>query len=162
MHAFPDKRSLLRHARRLLHERSAERFARAEAAAGDADGRLRAVLAQAATLVDGKREDARVWLAFAAAAVADPGLAALHRSHNRAFLAIVERLVEHARPNLSEDARSDVAATLVALVEGLNTLAALDPATYHAQRQRRAIDDAVAAIPGSARRRRLPKAEHLP
>jgi AcrR family transcriptional regulator len=147
MHTYSDKRALLRHARELLHQRTAARADEAEAEAM-ADGatpeqRLRAVLAQAATLTDDKREEARVWIAFTAAAVADAELAELHRAHNRAFVQRIDRLLAEARPHLDDSARADAAAALVALVEGLNTLAALDPTTYHAERQQQAIDNAL-------------------
>ncbi|TDC65981.1 TetR/AcrR family transcriptional regulator [Micromonospora sp. KC207] len=143
MHTFPDKRSLLRHARDLLHQRTAERADQAEAAAADPQSRLRAVLSQAVTLADDKRQEARVWIAYAAAAVADADLAELHRKHNRAFVARIDRLLSDAYPHLADDARADAATALVALVEGLNTLAALDITTYHPDQQRRAIDDAL-------------------
>lgn len=146
MYTFPDKRALLRHARQLLHERTAESADQAETTAADPESRLRAVLLQAATVADDKREEARVWIAYTAAAVADPDLADLHVAHNRAFLARVDRLLADARPHLADDARADASVTLVALVEGLNTLAALDPATYHPGRQRRAIDDALSRL----------------
>ena len=143
MHAFPDKRALLRHARELLHRRTGERADLAERTATDPAERLRAVLLQAATLADDKRDEARVWIAYTAAAVADPDLAELHVAHNRAFLARVDRLLANARPGLDAATRAAAAAGLVALVEGLSTLAALDPATYDAGRQRKAIDDAL-------------------
>jgi AcrR family transcriptional regulator len=144
MHTFPDKRALLLHARTLLHERSAERFDAVEAAIADPEQRLRRVLSQAASVGAGADEFSRVWLAYAAAAVGDPELADRPRTHNRAFLARVERLLAAARPPLARAARREAAVALVALVEGLNILAALDPDTYPADRQRRAIDDAVA------------------
>jgi TetR/AcrR family transcriptional regulator, transcriptional repressor of bet genes len=150
MHTFPDKRALLRHARQLLHQRTAERAERAEHAAANPESRLRTVLSQAATLTADKREEARVWIAYTAAAVADPDLAELHLAHNRAFLARVDGLLADARPQLADDVRADAAVALVALIEGLNTLAALDPATYHADRQRRAIDDALTQLAGPA------------
>src|SRR5262249_9451173 len=139
MHTFPDKRALLRHARQLLHQRTAERAEQAERAAADPEGRLRAVLSQAAPPGRDKHDEARVWLASTAAAVADPDLADLHLAHNRAFLARIDRLLADARPDLADDVRADAAAALAALIEGLNTLAALDPATYHTDRQRQAI-----------------------
>jgi AcrR family transcriptional regulator len=146
MHTFPDKRSLLRHARDLLHQRTAERAEQAEATAADPHSRLRAVLSQAVTLADDKRQESRVWIAYAAAAVADADLADLHRKHNRAFLARVDRLLSDAHPHLADEARADAATALVALIEGLNTLAALDPATYHPDKQRRAVDDALTRL----------------
>ena len=108
------------------------------------------MLCQAATLADDKREEARVWLAYTAAAVADPDLADLHLAANRAWLARIDRLLADARPHLADDARADAAVALTALIEGLNTLAALDPATYHADRQRQALDDALARLAGPA------------
>jgi TetR/AcrR family transcriptional repressor of bet genes len=143
MHAFPDKRALLRHARELLHQQSAERADRAEAKAAGPEARLRAVLHQAALLTAEKRDEARVWLAYTAAAVADEELARLHRSHNRAFVARIDRLLIEARPQLNAPQRQDTAAALVALVEGLNTLAVLDRSTYHPRRQRQAIEEAL-------------------
>lgn len=143
MHAFPDKRALLRHARELLHQQTAERADRAEAKAAGPEARLRAVLHQAALLTEGKRDEARVWLAYTAAAVADEELAQLHRSHNRAFVARIDRLLIEARPQLNATQRQDTAAALVALVEGLNTLAILDRSTYHPRRQRQAIEEAL-------------------
>jgi TetR/AcrR family transcriptional regulator, transcriptional repressor of bet genes len=156
MHAFGDKRALLRHARQLLHDRTAARADQAEAAAADPESRLWAVLMQAATLGEDSQEEARVWIAYTAAAVADPGLAGLHVAHNRAFVARLGRLLAGARPDLAEDARSDAAVALAALVEGLNTLAALDPATYDTRRQARAIDEALGRLPGPGAARRAP------
>jgi hypothetical protein len=91
-----------------------------------------------------------VWLAYTAAAVADPDLADLHLAHNQALLARINRLLADARPHLADDARADAAVALIALIEGLNTLAALDPATYHSDRQLKAIDDALARLAGPA------------
>ena len=144
MHAFPDKRALLRHARDLLHQQTAERADRAEAKAADPEARLRAVLHQAALLTEDKRDEARVWLAYTAAAVADEDLAQLHRSHNRAFVTRIDRLLAEARPQLDALERQDTAAALVALVEGITAIAALDQSTYRPRRQRRVIDEALA------------------
>lgn len=141
MHTFADKAALLRHARSLLHQRTAERAERAEVGTGDPYDRLRAVLRQA--VADDDREEARVWIAYTAAAMADAELAELHRTHNRAFLARVDRLLADAGPHLAGEVRADAAVALVALVEGLNTLAVLDPATYHLDARHRAIDDAL-------------------
>lgn len=143
MHAFPDKRALLRHARELLHQRTAERADRAEAKAANPEARLRAVLHQAALLTEDKRDEARVWLAYTAAAVADEELAQLHRAHNRAFVARIDRLLIEARPQLNAPERQDTATALVALVEGLNTLAVLDRSTYRPRRRRQAIEEAL-------------------
>jgi AcrR family transcriptional regulator len=139
MHAFPDKRALLRHAREVLHRRTGERADRAERQAATPAAALQAVLEQALALDDAGREHARVWLAYGAAALADPQLAALHRQHNRAFLSRIERLLEAALPDLPARERSEHAVALVGLVEGLATLAALDPDSYRPATQRAAV-----------------------
>ena len=144
LHAFPDKRALLVHARELLHRRSAERADAAEAA-GAAAGEdpwevLRAVLVQALVVDERTREDARVWTGFLAAAVADPELAALHAAHHLVFVRRVERLLARCRPDLPPGPRTDEAVALVALVEGVTALAGVDPQTYSARRQRAAVD----------------------
>jgi AcrR family transcriptional regulator len=150
MHAFPDKRALLRHARDLLHRRT---LAQADAAEHSADGsieKLRAVLHQAATLTPAKQEEARVWTAFIAAALADPQLTALHNGYHQAFFTRVQRLIATGWPELPAQQRQQHAAAAVALVEGLNTLSALDPETYHPDLQRHAIDHALIALADQA------------
>jgi AcrR family transcriptional regulator len=146
MHAFPDKRALLRHARRLLHQRTAARADRAHASTDDPRERLRAVLLQAVSLTGGTTEEARVWIAYTAAAIADDDLAQLHQEHNRAFLARIRQLVSATRSDLDGTALARAAIGLVALVEGLNTLAALDPTTYDADAQRAVIEQALAQL----------------
>ncbi|WP_432485316.1 TetR/AcrR family transcriptional regulator [Kineococcus esterisolvens] len=145
MHTFADKRALLLHARTLLHERAARRADAAESAAPDPAGRLRAVLLRAACLTPADREDARVWVAFLAAAASDAELARAHRENNRVFVRRVERLLGEAHPELPRVQRAARARGLVALVEGLNALAAADPATYPARAQTTAIEEAVRA-----------------
>lgn len=145
MHAFAGKRELLVHARHLLHERAARSADAAEAAEADPAAKLRAVLRQAACLTPAKREDARVWLAFLAAAAGDEELAAVHREHHRVLVRRLERLVGEAVPGLPRAQRGVRARSLAALVEGLNCLAAVDPATYPARAQGAALDDAVRA-----------------
>src|SRR4051812_46462863 len=81
MHTFPDKRALLRHARELLHRRTAEAAAAAEAGAAEPVDRLRAVLRQAVALSPAALDEARVWLGFSAAAPAHPQPAQPHRQH---------------------------------------------------------------------------------
>ncbi|MEO3745731.1 TetR/AcrR family transcriptional regulator [Plantactinospora sp. B5E13] len=146
LHTFPDKRALLVHARELLHQRTAERADAAEAAGGPPSEVLRAVLLQAACLTPEKREEARVWLGFLAAALADPRLAELHAANNRSFCRRIARLVAASHPDWPLDHRDRVAKHLVALVEGLNTLAAVDPETYPAQLQQAAVDAAVGSL----------------
>ncbi len=146
LHTFADKQALLVHARELLHRRTGQRADAAQAAAETPRAALRAVLWQAASPTEEKREEARVWVGFLAAALADPVLADLHRSYNRRFVDRVAALVAAVRPDRpSADCRA-TATSLVALVEGLNALAAVDPATYSDQAQRNAIDTALARL----------------
>jgi AcrR family transcriptional regulator len=146
MHTFPDKRALLRHARELLHRRTAEAAAAAEAATEKPVERLRAVLRQAVALSPAALDEARVWLGFSAAAVADPELAGLHVAHHRVFRERVGRLVEDVRPDWTAERASASATALVAMAEGLAVLSALDPAGYPPPAQEAAIDAAVQGV----------------
>ncbi|MGN9779266.1 TetR/AcrR family transcriptional regulator [Micromonospora sp. H33] len=146
LHTFADKRALLVHARELLHQRTGERADAAASVAGDPLDALRAVLLQAASTTEEKREEARVWVGFLAAALADPALAELHQRYNRSFLNRIRRLVAAARPDWDPAVCTATATTLIALVEGLNTLAAVDPDTYHDEAQRSAIDAALVPV----------------
>ncbi|MFG1925190.1 TetR/AcrR family transcriptional regulator [Cryptosporangium sp. NPDC048952] len=135
LHTFRDKRALLAHARVVLHERTARRADAAETG----DDALSAVLLGALLLTEEKRDEARVWVGFLAEALADPALAALHTEYNRAFVSRLERLVTAVRPDWDAGRLSNVAKQLVALVEGLNALAAIDAETYDVDTQRVAI-----------------------
>ncbi|WP_416903875.1 TetR/AcrR family transcriptional regulator [Micromonospora echinospora] len=146
LHTFPDKQALLVHARTLLHERTAARADAAQESGSEPLDALRAVLMQVASGSDDKREEARVWVGFLAAALADPELARLHRAHNRAFLRRIRQLVAACRPDWSPERVARSATTLVALVEGLNALAAVDLDTYSAAAQREAIEAALRQI----------------
>ncbi|PZF88802.1 TetR/AcrR family transcriptional regulator [Micromonospora deserti] len=146
LHAFADKRALLVHARELLHRRTGQRADAAQSAGATPLDALRSVLLQAASETEEKREEARVWIAFLAAALADPALADLHRRYNRSFVERVRGLVAACRPEWSPARCAATATTLVALVEGLNTLAAVDAETYTDDAQRAAIDAALAPV----------------
>ncbi|MEV6690315.1 TetR family transcriptional regulator C-terminal domain-containing protein [Micromonospora sp. NPDC051196] len=146
LHTFADKQALLVHARELLHWRTGQRADVAQAAAGTPRAALRAVLLQAASPTEEKREEARVWVGFLAAALADPVLADLHRSYNRRFVDRIAALVAAACPDWPSADCAAAATSLVALVEGLNVLAAVDPATYSDEAQHSAIDTALARL----------------
>jgi TetR/AcrR family transcriptional regulator, transcriptional repressor of bet genes len=145
MHAFADRAALLAHARTVLHNRTA---ARADAVTGTPQEILRGVLLEGAPLTSAKREEARVWIGFLAAALADPALAALHRRYNRAFVRRLQSLVADSHPEWTDQAVGQYARELAALIEGLNTLAAVDPQTYPAATIRAALDNALAAAEG--------------
>lgn len=140
LHTFGDKRALLAHARILLHERTAARADQAQSGGGEPLHVLRAVLSQTLCTDDEKRAEARVWVAFLAAALADPELAALHQSHNRAFLRRVQLLLAACRPDWAPERHAQTATTLVALIEGLNALAAVDADAYCGAAQEAAVD----------------------
>ncbi|QKV78632.1 TetR/AcrR family transcriptional regulator [Amycolatopsis sp. Hca4] len=146
MHAFPTKKALLLHARDLLHERTAARADAAEAACERPSDALAAVLGQAVDLPHGHHEESRVWVGFLAAALADDDLAERHRAANRSFLARVNRLVATCRPEWTDERLECTTKSLVALVEGLNVLAAADPQTYPARLQRAALTAALAPL----------------
>ncbi|WP_438819592.1 aminotransferase class I/II-fold pyridoxal phosphate-dependent enzyme [Micromonospora endophytica] len=143
LHTFADKQALLMHARELLHQRTGQRADAAQADAATFRDALRAVLLQAASPTEEKREEARVWVGFLAAALADPVLAQRHRAYHLRFVARVRDLVAAARPDWSPADCAAAATGLVALVEGLNALATVDPDTYSEQTQRTAIDTAL-------------------
>jgi len=139
LHTFADKRALLLHARDLLHERTRARIEAIEAAASTPHDALRESLMQAVALTPEGLSEARVWVAFLAAAIDDEQLAERHRSGNRVFVARVERLLGdlpdvHAR-----------ALTLVSTIEGVNALATGDPELYSPDAQRAIVDRALAA-----------------
>jgi AcrR family transcriptional regulator len=146
MHTFPTKKALLLHARDLLYERTAARADAAEAASADAAGALTAVLGQAVDLPHGHHEESRVWVGFLAAALADEDLADRHRAANHSFLARIRRLVAAVRPEWTDDRLELATKGLVALVEGLNVLAAADPRAYPARLQRDALAKALAEV----------------
>ncbi len=146
LHTFPDKQALLQHARHLLHERTAQDADTAQGKHAQPWRALRAVLVQGACLDEEKRQVARVWVAFAAAAMHDPALAATHQTFNRAFLHRLRTLVAATRPDFTKHRCAQTAVALVALIEGLNTLAAADPATYPPAMQLAAIEAALAPL----------------
>ncbi|MEV6874433.1 TetR/AcrR family transcriptional regulator [Amycolatopsis sp. NPDC051128] len=146
MHAFPTKKALLLHARDLLYERTAVRADAAEAASRDAFGALEAVLGQAIDLPHGHHEESRVWVGFLAAALADDDLAERHRAANHSFLARIRRLVAACRPDWPDERLELTTKSLVALVEGMNVLAAADPVAYPERLQQEALAAALAEV----------------
>ncbi|MFG2059454.1 TetR family transcriptional regulator C-terminal domain-containing protein [Micromonospora sp. NPDC048930] len=129
-----------------VYERTAARADAVQASGLEPLDRLRGVLMQAASITDDKHEEARVWVGFLAAALADPELARLHQAHNRAFLRRVQHLLATCRPDWSQDQTGRRAKALVALVEGLNALAVVDPDAYSPAAQQTAIEAALHQI----------------
>ncbi|WP_432947809.1 TetR/AcrR family transcriptional regulator [Kribbella sp. CA-253562] len=145
-HTFPNKKALLAHARQLLLERASARADAVEQHGGPAPDVLRNVaLALIARGRDGE-EEARVWISFLAASLADPALARYHLTGNRALLARMTRLVRAAWPEWKGERARQAAVELVALIEGLNTLGAVDPISYPVAAQRAAVRRAIAVL----------------
>lgn len=138
-HTFPTKRALLIHARELLFERAAARVDAVEQQATDPAERLRAVARALLALGRDGGDEARVWVSYVAASLADPELAHYHLAGNRALHARMTRLIEAAHPDWEKRRVTDFAAELIAMIEGFNTLSILDPATYSSATQERAL-----------------------
>ncbi len=134
-HTFPTKRDLVAHARELLLLRAAARLDALERDAPDPEAALRAV---ATTLLTAPRkggDEARVWVSFLAAAIADETIAEHHVRGNRALLDRLGRLARAVRPDW-DDVRVEAFATdLAGLTEGLNALSIFDRSRYPAERQ---------------------------
>jgi ribosomal protein S18 acetylase RimI-like enzyme/AcrR family transcriptional regulator len=151
MHAFPTKKALLLHARDLLHSRTGEQLDAAEASAeatapstaGTPEAALRAVMLDAMSLDQPSVDEARVWISFLAAALADPTLAERHTTGNRRLIARVTRLVRACRPTWHADRARLEALALISLADGANTLSTLDPETYSPAVQQRMMTDAI-------------------
>jgi TetR/AcrR family transcriptional regulator, transcriptional repressor of bet genes len=146
MHRFADRRALLRHARRLLHEVTGARVAALEAAAGSPRAALRAVLHQGLALDDQRAAESRVWLGFLAAAFADGDLIAMHRANNRGWRSRIERLVAAAAPDWPARRVGPAALALLSMVEGVAALAAADPQEYPPAEQEAMLDAGLAAF----------------
>lgn len=145
-HTFPNKEALLAHARQLLFERAAARVDAVEQQGGTPAEVLENVVLTLLTLGRDGAEEARVWISFLAAALSSPALADHHLAGNRSLLARVARLVRAAKPHWKATRARQAAIGLVALVEGLNTLSAIDPASYPVAAQRAAVRRALAAL----------------
>jgi ribosomal protein S18 acetylase RimI-like enzyme/AcrR family transcriptional regulator len=143
MHAFPAKEALLLHARDLLHSRTGEQLDAAESAAGTPEEALRAVMLDAMSLDERSVDEARVWISFLAAALADPSLAERHTTGNHRLIARVTRLVQSCRPSWDADRARLEALSLISLADGANTLSTLDPETYSPAAQQRMMTDAI-------------------
>lgn len=151
LHTFPDKRALLLHARDVLHERTRVRADELERTAPDPAAAVRAVVLGALPVDQDTADDARVWIGFLAAAVADPALAERHATNSRAFADRLERLLAAADPGNAASAQTRARA-LAAAVEGVSSLAVGDPEQWTPDRQRTAVGMASdAALDGGRR-----------
>lgn len=146
MHRFPNRRALLQHARRLLHERTRERVERLEASAATPRAALRAVLHQGLATDEETIAESTVWIGFLAAAVGDQDLVALHRANNRAWRQRVGKLVRAAAPEWPDDRVATAASSLIAMVEGAAAFGSADPDAYPPGSQAAMLDATLAAF----------------
>lgn len=158
MHRFGSREHMLRHARELLFLRTAARADAAEASTPDPVSRLEAVLAGVLTLDDEQRQEARIWMGFAAASLRDETLREAHISGTRSWLQRITRLLRACVEHVEHSALARAAMTLVAVAEGLAALSALDPDTYTRDAQRRALATEVAETIGRLRSEERPRA----
>lgn len=96
-----------------------------------------------------RQQEARVWMGFAAAALPDSEIRKLHISGNHAWLQRIMRLVTDCFPTGSRSDVRSLAIRLVALTEGLATLASLDPDTYNTDTQRTILTAEIDALLGT-------------
>lgn len=146
LHTFPDRRALLTHARQRLREQASARVDQAESAATGPREALRAVLLHVLALDNDWSDEPKVWLSFLAASLDDPDLAQHHVEGNRALLARVTRLLGALHDDWPAARLHATASGLVALVEGFNVLASIDPETYPKDVQEAALSAALKAV----------------
>ncbi|MEV6345819.1 TetR/AcrR family transcriptional regulator [Actinoplanes sp. NPDC051851] len=146
MHRFPNRRALLLHARRLLHETTRARVEALESAAATPREALYAALRQGLGTDEQTRQEAIVWMGFLAAAIADDELIDEHRRNNRAWRDRIHRLVAAAAPTWTAARVATVALALIAMAEGAAALAAADPAAFPAEDQEQALSVTLAAF----------------
>ncbi|WDG19281.1 TetR/AcrR family transcriptional regulator [Microbacterium sp. Clip185] len=144
LHTFPDKRALLLHARDVLHQRTAMRADALQADASDPVTAIRAITYGTLAVDDARLAEARAWVAFLGAALGDPVLRERHVSNSRAFATRLAGLID-AATGLTPEVCEERAASLSASVEGITALAAGDPEQWTPDRQRAALDIALAA-----------------
>jgi TetR/AcrR family transcriptional repressor of bet genes len=142
-HWYPNRRALLGHARRMLHEVTGARVDTLEAAADSPRTALRDILHQGLALDAQRAAESRVWLGFLAAAFTDDDLIGMHRDNNRAWRSRIERLVAAAGPRWPAIRVRAVALGLLAMVEGAAALAAADPEAYPPAAQEAMLDTAL-------------------
>ena len=111
--------------------------------------RLRVMLLEALPLDDVRREEARVWMAFWAAASARPELRTVQRDGYRSWRALIRAVLDEAalagelRRDLDIDAELDL---LLCLVDGVLMQATLEPRRYPAARQQQLLESALARL----------------
>ncbi|WP_423921698.1 TetR/AcrR family transcriptional regulator [Frigoribacterium sp. 2-23] len=138
LHAFPDKRALLLHARDVLHERTKLRADAVEREATDPRAAVRAIVLGALPTDRERIDEARVWVGFLTAALADPELATRHAANSGAFSERLTRLLM-ASSTVSRAVAVERASALAAAVEGVSSLSAGDPDGWPPARQIAAV-----------------------
>lgn len=149
MHHFGSRTAMLTHAREVLYKRTAARADNAEGRDLSPRDTLFEVLSGTLPLDTERQQEARVWMGFAAAALPDSDIRKLHVSGNHAWLQRIMRLLADYIPAAPPSETRGLGIRLVALTEGLATLASLDPETYSADTQRSILSDEIDALLGT-------------
>ncbi|MGD9571899.1 MAG: TetR/AcrR family transcriptional regulator [Thermoleophilia bacterium] len=146
-HYFADKDALLTYAFELVATRAAQRGARRAAAAPDARGAARALLAECLPLDARRRREARLWFAYLERARTVPAMAAVARRRYDDWTGSVAGALEGAGLGAGEAA--EAARELVALVDGLTVQALTDPRRLPRPALERGLDTALGRVLGS-------------
>lgn len=154
---FPNKRALLLHARRMLHERTAAAMDQAVTSEPDPSRALYNVLV--ASSLTGEWAPA-IWLGFITVTLSDEELRTFHIDANRHFLDVVRALVSRIQPSWDSSHTTHEAIRLVGLVTGLAVLAAADPETYSEQAHRQAFTRAIENLQSTDLDRAVARAAH--
>ena len=146
-HYFPDKRALM-----LLTYRHAalSSQARTDASQPDNGGDIRALLHALLPIEPKVERDWRVWFSFWGIAIADPEFAAEQRGRMRDFVDQIAAILaaDPVCADLGAEQRPAIASALLAALFGTVTQAIFDPEAWPAERQGRAIDEALTRIAG--------------
>jgi TetR/AcrR family transcriptional repressor of bet genes len=143
MHRFPNKKMLLVHARRMLHEGTQDRLELEAAAHTEARDALDAVLLSSLL---GEEFDARIWVGYLAAAIGETELTAVHVDAHQQYLDIVARLVRSSRPDWDAERVHVSSVSLVGLATGLAALSAVGPDVYSRETQEASMRSTISAV----------------
>ena len=146
MHHFGSRKAMLTHAREVLYLRTAARADSADRRTSDPRDKLYEVLSGSLTLDAERRQEARVWMGFAAAALPDSEIRGLHVAGNRDWLRRITRLVSACAPEMATTEAHGSAVRLIAVTEGLASLSSLDPEMYSTEVQRSTLRTEIDAL----------------
>jgi AcrR family transcriptional regulator len=133
-HWFSSKEDLVTAAWNEALERENERIA-AMRAKGEVSAQQ--VIAESLPLTQSLREEALVWMAFRALSVSNPGVRSACKRRYALARRLLGDMLAGGRPRTRDD--ESAAELMVSALEGISIMAALDPARWPAERQRRAL-----------------------